>query len=539
MGLKRILCIVGLLVGCGEPTAELATVGGPALVRQITDGQYRSIIADVFGADVPVVAKLPDGIRAYGLKAIGTTQMGMSAVDVELYDKVARSISAAVVSPELSPQSIVCDVKTDTCLTEFIKDIGPKLLRRPLNQEEIDYYEMIGNAAKGGTEGSIVAIQYALHAMLISPDMIFRFELGQSDQTVSQLAPFEKASRLSFFLTNSAPDTELFTAAANGELETIAGREKQIARMMQLPAFETATRAFFEDMLEFELFDSLAKDPSIFVAFSSQLMSDAREQTLRTLIDHLIFKNADYRDIFITRETYLTRALGIVYRLPVEKRNGWQKVEYPEESMRQGILTDMSFLALHSHPGRSSASLRGKALRQIFLCQDIPDPPANVNFAILQDPSNKSLPTARDRLIMHRTEPSCSGCHKIMDPIGLGFENFDGIGTYRVTENSANIDISGELDGQNFTSLDELTLAIRNHPEVSRCLVEKLYRFAIGRDTVWEERSYMDGLLKIFERSGYRYRELVSAIAKSENFYTVDPHPTKIEDAPRISRWSH
>lgn len=520
-----------LLVGCSaEPPSSL---GGPPLIRQLNDAQYRAIIADVFSPEIPVVGRLPDGLRIDGLKAIGSSEMSMSAVDIEQYDKAARSVAAAVVSDQFNERLLGCAAPSDmSCVKAFLNRYGEKLLRRPLTDTDLSTYETIAQNSQNLLNRPYVGVQYALHALLMSPDFILRFEMGESEAHPSQLTDFEKASRLSFFLTNSAPDDLLINAARQGELSTKQGLEKHIDRLMGGPYFKRAMRAFFEDMLEFELFDSLAKDTSIYAAYSSQLMDDAREQTLKTLVDHLIVKERDYRDIFTTRESFLTRPLGVVYRLPVATRNGWEKVTYPLESQRKGILTDISFLGLHSHPGRSSATLRGMALREIFLCQETPDPPANVNFAVVQDPSNDHLPTAKDRLVAHRTEPSCSGCHKIMDPIGLGFENFDGLGGYRVLENGAEIDATGDFDGIAFTSIDELTKAMRNHPEVPRCFVEKMYRFAVGRDTTWDERHYMDSLLDIFVDDGYRLKSLVRSIAMSDQFYAVNPSPITISHEP-------
>ena len=133
------------------------------------------------------------------------------------------------------------------------------------------------------------------------------------------------------------------------------------------------------------------------------------------------------------------------------------------------------------------------------------------------------MPTARDRLQVHRQEPSCAGCHKVMDPVGLTLESFDGLGTHRTRENEALIDTSGDLDGVDFNDTQGLAQALRNHPETPRCLVEKMYRFAVGRDTVWEERPYMDYLVATFAEKGYRVPELMRAIALSRNFFAISP----------------
>jgi hypothetical protein len=211
----------------------------------------------------------------------------------------------------------------------------------------------------------------------------------------------------------------------------------------------------------------------------------------------------------------------VVYRLPVPTRNGWESAEFPASSHRLGIQSLVAFLALYSHPGRSSATLRGKAIREVFLCQEVPDPPPNVNFAVVQDSSNTQMPTAKDRLVAHRTQPSCAGCHKIMDPLGLTFENFDGLGTWRARENGAVIDPSGELDGTRIDSPETLARALHDHPETPRCLVERMYRYAVGRDTEMEERPYMDYLIQAFKANGYRVPELMRTIALSDNFFTI------------------
>ena len=367
-------------------------------------------------------------------------------------------------------------------------------------------------------------LKYALAGMMISPEFLLRIERIDSNPPGSgpaRLDDFSKATRLSYFLTNSTPDRELLRAAQAGELDTAEELARQVDRLILSPRFEDALRAFFQDMLQFDLFDDLAKDPAIYPAFNSAVAADAQEQVLRTVTDVLIAQNGDYRDLFTTRSTYLTRALGIVYRLPVPTRHGWEKSEFPEGSGRAGIQSTVGFLALHSHPGRSSPTLRGKALREIFLCQEVPAPPANVNFSIVQDPSNTHMPTARDRLAAHRTQPSCAGCHKIMDPIGLALENFDGLGTFRTYENEALIDASGSLDGIDFDTVEGLAQALHDHSETGRCLVEKMYRFAVGRDTVWDERAYMDYLIGDFEANGYRVPELMRTIALSQEFFAI------------------
>ena len=243
--------------------------------------------------------------------------------------------------------------------------------------------------------------------------------------------------------------------------------------MLASSRLESGMRAFFDDMLGFDEFNSLAKDPSVYPMVTGSTLRDAREQTLRTIVDHLIVGDSDYRDLFTTRKTFMSPALGVVYGIPTG--NGWTSYVFPDDSPRLGILTQVSFLAANSHAVRSSPTLRGQALRERFLCQLVPDPPPNVDFSLLEEAENAH--TARERLAVHNTNPSCAGCHLITDPMGLSLENFDGAGRFRETENGAELDISGELDGVFYDDIEGLALAVRDHPKLPNCLVNRLLAY--------------------------------------------------------------
>lgn len=512
------------------------------VMRRLTESQYRATIADVFGADMPIVGRFERALRANGLVAIGASQSGLSAFSLEQYDASARGIAAEVVSPARRETLVPCRPRSESrfdraCATRFVEHYGQALFRRPLTRAERDQYVQIARQTQRRLGNFYNGLEYALAGMLVAPEFLFRIERTEADPARPggvRLDAFSKAARLSFFITNSAPDAELLRAAGAGELETREGLTRQVDRLMASPRFEGAVRAFFRDMLEFDAFADVAKDPLIYPAYNSTVAQEAQEQTLRTIVHHLLEEQGDYRDIFTTRQTHLTRSLGVVYRLPVATRNGWMSAEYPADSGRAGILTDVSFMALHAHPGRSSATLRGKAIRQIFLCQTVPDPPANVNFAVVQDPSNTAMPTARHRLEAHRTQPACASCHRLTDPLGLALENFDGVGAYRNRENGAVIDATGSLDGREFDTAQGLAQALRDHPQAPRCLVRRLYATAMGRDTVSAERPYLDYLNEAFASGGYRLPDLMRTIALSRAFYAA-PAPSENNAPPQTA----
>ena len=154
---------------------------------------------------------------------------------------------------------------------------------------------------------------------------------------------------------------------------------------------------------------------------------------LRMIVDQLVTQKGDYRDLFTTRRTFINRALGPLYQAKVSATQGWVPYDFSAQDDRAGLLGQAGFLALYAHSGRSSPTLRGRAIRELLLCQPVPNPPGNVNFTAVQDVTSTAMPTAKMRLTAHNSDPVCAACHKITDPLGLPLEKFDGIGAFRPT----------------------------------------------------------------------------------------------------------
>jgi Protein of unknown function (DUF1592)/Protein of unknown function (DUF1588)/Protein of unknown function (DUF1595)/Protein of unknown function (DUF1585)/Protein of unknown function (DUF1587) len=527
-----VLALMGGSLFVEQPawsSKEAEPGGGPPVTRRLTESQYRATVADIFAPDIPVVGRFERELRTDGLIAIGTSEASMSAFSVEQYDASARGITKTVVSTERRQQLLPCQPKSETnfdkaCAERIVDHYGPLLFRRPLTSQERKNFVQTARLGSDRLGNFYSGVEFALAGMMVQPDFLLRIERIEADPKRPgqfRLDAYSQATRLSYFLTNSTPDAELLRAAGARELQTQAGLARQVDRLMASPRFEGAVRAFFEDMLQFELFEDVSKDPLIYPAYNSAVAADAQEQTLRTIVDQLITKKGDYRDLFTTQSTSLTRALGRVYKLPVATRNGWEMRQYPDDSGHSGILTDISFVALHSHPGRSSPTLRGKAIREIFMCQKVPDPPPDVNFAAVDLNPNAERPTARDRLEAHRTQPMCAGCHSLMDPLGLTLENFDGAGSFRTQELGAQIDVSGSLDGAEFSSARGLGQALHDSPLTSYCLVDKVYRSGVGRSLAGDEQRFVVDLIKDFQANGHRLPDLMRAIAVSSTFYAV------------------
>ena len=518
-------------------TAASTTVaGGPAIMRRLTQDQYRNIVADVFGSTIKLGGRFEPDNREEGLIAVGSGQASVTAAGLEQYDKIARSIGDQIVDEQHRAQMIPCkpaDVKAqdDACTKMSLSKVGKLLFRRPLTDKELNGYVNSAAAATKKTGSYYDGLSLGLAGLLSAPQFLYRQEVVEADPArkgAERLNAYAKAQRLSFLLWNTAPDPALLAAADSGELHTAKGLAKQVDRMLASPRVEAGVRAFFTDMLEFDTFDTLAKDATIYPKFTFAAAAQAKEQTMRTLVDLLITNDGDYRDVFTTKKTYLTPLLGSLYRTPVMAPDGlpdaWVPYEFQPTSGQSGILTHASFVALHSHPGRSSPTLRGKALRQVLLCQKVPDPPGNVNFNIVQDTTNPNYKTVRQRLTAHATEAMCTGCHKITDPMGLALENFDTIGSYRDNENGAKIDASGELDGVKFTDAAGLGKTVHDNPNAASCLVKRLYTYGVGRNATKTEADWLkEVVLKQFAADGYRLPQLLRRVATSDTFFRIVP----------------
>jgi hypothetical protein len=521
-----------MLTGC-DPK-EPATGGGPAEIRRLTEAEYRQTIADIFGDDIKVAGRFEPIMRADGLLAVGTAKMTVTPAGIEQYDAMAQGIAAQVMDPQHRDRLIGCkpadEKEADSaCAAAFLKHAGLRLFRRPLTDDELKGAVEVSSTATRTLGDFHAGLAYGLADLLAAPEFLFRTDTAEPDPDHPgklRLDAWSMASRLSFLIWGTSPDEELLAAAGRGDLHDPQKLANQADRLLSSPRLEKGVRAYFADMLAFDTFDELAKDSVIYPKFSLKVANDAREQTLRTVTDFLVTERGDYRDLFTTRKTFLTRNLGMLYRLPVETRNGWESHEFPQGNPRAGLLTQIGFLALHAHPGRSSATLRGKAIRELLLCEPVPMPPANVNFAIVQDTGNPKYRTARDRLTAHRTDAVCAGCHKIMDPIGLALENFDGAGQYRTTENGAPIDASGELDGIAFKDAVGLGQAMHDNPATVSCLVSDVYRYATGRTVETGEAEYMAWLKGRFAADGYRLPDLLRRVALSDAFYRISPANT-------------
>jgi hypothetical protein len=526
----------------GAPTGTLAIAAAPTIqateqtsperkpikvaFRRITESQYRHTIADIFGSEIKINSRFEPEKRDEGLLAIGTPQLSLTSSGFEQYFALASSIAEQALSEKTRDEVVGCKPADtakadDACARKFIAKYGARLFRRPLN--DIEVATRLKTASLGAQQSNdfYAGLKLALTSLLVAPEFLFRVETAEPDPVNPQLYrldAYSKASRISFLLWDTSPDEELLAAARSGAIHTEAGLKQQLTRLISSPRYEQGARAFFTDMLQLDGFENVVKDPAIYPKFNQSIADGAMEQTLRTTIDLLITKKRDYRDLFTSNETFINRPLASVYNVPFLSAGDWTPYTFSPSSERFGILTQVSFLSLFSHPGTSSPTKRGIKVNEIFKCEPTPNPPADVDFSKVKDSTNGTI---RGRLLDHMENTGCTVCHRRSDPPGLALEHFDGLGQLRTSENGMPIDVSADLNGVKLTGAAGLAKYLHDDPKVPACLVRNVYAYGVGRKTGIREEDYLADQTKIFASNGYRVPDLMVQIASSPEFFKV------------------
>lgn len=505
-----------------KPEAITAEDPGPPTLRRLTSSQLSRSIHDLLG-DVTITGQVEPDIPVDGSLAIGSATTTISNRGVEQQETLAFDVAAQVAADaDLLDAVLPCapsGAQDEACMRELVDTFGMRAWRRPLSKDEsdrvldvaMDAAETLGTFATGA--------EFAIATVLQSPNFVFREELGEERDGARWYTDYELASKLAFFLWDTIPDDALLEAAGKGELSTTEGLTAQVDRMLADDRAREGVLAVFEDAYELYDLPKLSKDPNVFEHMSGTVGESARTQTLMDLAWLIFEEEGDFRDIFTTRTTHIDRELASIYGVAAPAREGFARTELPEDGRRRGLLGQLSFVGLHAHPTSSSATLRGKALRERVLCHPIPPPPAGVDTSI-PEPGPDAV-TLRDRIQVHLESPACAGCHQITDPVGLALENFDGLARWRTKENGGTIDPSGDLDGTPFTDAWDLARVIREHEDTPRCVVDHFWTAAMGRRASDGETANVAWLEESFAWHGYKVKNMLTDLVTSESFRKV------------------
>ena len=401
------------------------------LVRRLTHAQYDNTVRDLLGDYSHPAQRFPAEDYVDGFKNQLTAQ-DMPPLLVETYSTAAERLATNAFRVGDINGLIPCKPSSASdakCRDAFVRNFGLRAFRRPLREDEAKRYTAVfsdqARIARRFNEGARVVVE----AMLQSPNFLFHVEAGPDGKSVD----YDTASRLSYLLWNTMPDAELFAMAEKGELRSVEGRQRAAARMLgDGPRARQALDQFFEEWLRFDRVINAVKARNRYPEFTPELAVAMAEET-RTLLHHLVWNDRSFMEALTADYSFLTSELASLYGV-TPPDGEFEMVKFPAESKRAGILGQGTFLASTAGPTDNSPTARGIFIRERLLCQHVPPPPPGV-ITTLPDPLVDQPPKGRRQLMNEHVEnPTCASCHRLMDPIGFGFEHFDAVGKWREKE---------------------------------------------------------------------------------------------------------
>jgi len=410
------------------------------------------------------------------------------------------------------------------CARQIVTNIARKAFRRPLKDQDTEilmgFYQR-GRNAKDFDSG----IEMALRRVLADPEFVFRREAEPATLAAGQtyrISDLELASRLSFFLWSSIPDDELLTVASQNKLRDPVVLEQQVKRMLKDPRSQQLVSNFAGQWLSLRALQSQTPVPSEYPDFDDVLRQSMRKET-ELFVSSVIQEDRPVTDLLDANYTFLNERLAEHYGIPNIYGSNFRRVELaPEFDMRRGLIGKGSFLTISSAPNRTSPVGRGKFTLQMFLGVEPPAPPPNVPDLPKQESAIRGglKPTMRQQMELHRKNEPCASCHKIMDPIGLVLENFDGIGQWRTLDDGSPINPTGQLvDGTKLNGIADLRGALVKYaPQFVRVVTEKLMIYGLGRGTEYYDMPLVRSIVHSAEKDKYRFSSLVIGVVKSQPF---------------------
>jgi hypothetical protein len=545
MSLSRItvltLAVLPLLACPSKPGTESEKLSdcessrepGPAPIRRLTRVEYNNTVFQLFGDNSRPANAFPPDEEAGGFDNQADVLV-VSPLLAESYLSAAESL-AATHTPALMQQLPHCQggsIDEASCSSDaaaFVRSFGKLVFRRPLTDEEVQKY--VNLFAQGTTLDLTpyspgMGVQLVVQALLQSPHFLYRVEFGMADpregeDDVVELTHYEIASRLSYLLWNSMPDAILFEAADAGLLHDPAEIEAQARRMLDTPRARDAVENFHRQWLHLDEIEPLilanGKDPNIYPEFYDGLPFLWRAET-EAFIDHLVFEeDANVELLFTAPYTMMNEELADFYGIDGPTGVEFTRVDL-DPGKYAGFMTQPGLMALLAKPDRSSPIHRGKFVRETILCQIPPPPPDNIP----EPPDVDESQTTREQFAEHAENPVCAGCHVLMDPIGFGFEHFDGIGRYRDNEWGLKVDAAGELHGTDvdgtFNGAIELARLLASSEQVKACVASQWFRFGYGRFETDEDQCSVDEIHSAFVASNYDIKELIIALTLTDAF---------------------
>ncbi len=446
------------------------------------------------------------------------------------YERAAESIAHELVADDAwLSRAIGSDVLAAKDSDQFIREFGKRAFRRPLTEEEVVKMGLLFQRAPDFFEAQDefkAGVELLTSYMLQSPHFLYRSELSSEKfEGLIPLSAFEIASKISYALTASMPDEELFAAAESGQLGTAAEVKKQVARLLESPAAQQTVTDFHVQLLKMRDFDAISKDTSRFPEFSDGFASDLSEE-VNQFIRHVVFeKNLGLQELLTASYTFANDRIARLYGQPPSgSGDEFSFLELPSNE-RSGLLTQVGFMAMYGEGGSPNTILRGVNIAERVLCIHLPPPPDDV-------PTLDSVTgeTNRERVENLTSDPGCAGCHQVhINPLGFAFESFDGVGAFRTTDNNLPVDTSSSyiLDDEpiSFSSSVDLLKQVSTSHQAHDCYAKHWAEFLYGREL--REKSPADQALALqagwLSRSDGSVKELLTELIVTDAFLTRSP----------------
>jgi cytochrome c551/c552 len=401
------------------------------------------------------------------------------------------------------------------CARQILSTLARRAYRRPVTEPDME--RLLGYFQRGQNKGGFDSgIESALAFLLVNPQFLFRAEADPVKTATGssyRVSDLDLASRLSFFLWSSVPDDELLGVASKGKLHEPAVLEQQVRRMLADSRSDALIQNFFGQWLYLRNLKATTPDQQVFPDFDDNLRQAFLRET-EMFTGSIVRENRSVVDLLTANYTFVNERLAKHYGIPNVYGNQFRRVTLTDPA-RRGLLGQGSVLTVSSYANRTSPVLRGKWILTNILGTPPPPPPPNV------PPFNEQASgTMRERMVQHRTNPACSGCHSVMDPVGFAMENFDAIGHWRTKDGGAAIDASGALpDGAAVSGPAAVITALAAHPEqFARTMTEMMLTYALGRGLEYYDMPVVRSVAREAGKKDYRFSELVLGIVKSPPF---------------------
>jgi hypothetical protein len=410
------------------------------------------------------------------------------------------------------------------CVSRILTDLAERAFRRPVAASEIEKYVALVHQAQQDEQSFDEGLAVGIQALLVSPDFLYRIERNrQTPRSVyaQKITQHELATRLSYFLWASMPDEALRRAADAGTLRDPRVLTAHVRRMLRDPKVNAFAEQFGGQWLQFRALESITRNRERFPDFEDYLRLSMRKET-ELFIAHVIREDRSILDFIDAKYSFVNERLARHYGIAGVSGPEFRRVDLTG-TPRGGVLTQASVLTVSSYATRTSPVLRGKWILENLLNAPPPVPPPDVPN--LDEAAVGTSASLREQLESHRKDPTCASCHRKMDPLGFGLENFDAVGAWRTTDGKFPIDATGFLpDGDEFDGPEELRGVLRNQPAAfARCLTSKLLTYALGRGLERYDTRTVKQIASRLPAHDYRFSALVLEIVNSLPFQSRRP----------------